>query len=91
MKGRLNLSVHRHLHTSEKGSYLEGDRTELPFQQKKKQSVRIKQAQSAKMKIWKLIKYQLSQLVKLLCMSEVSKLLLLLISKITLQFCSLSK
>lgn len=36
MKGRLNLSVHRHLHTSEKGSYLEGDRTELPFQQKKK-------------------------------------------------------
>lgn len=92
MKGRLNLSVHRHLHTSENGSYFEGDRTVIAIStKKKKQSVRIKQAQSAKMKIWKLIKYQLSQLVMLLCMSEVSKLLSLLISKITLQFCSLSK
>lgn len=91
MKGRLNLSIHRHLHTSEKGSYLEGDRTVIAISTKKRQSVRIRQAQSAKMKIWKLIKYQLIQLVMLLCVSEVSKLLLLLISKITLQFYSLSK
>lgn len=71
MKGRLNLSIHRHLHTSEKGSYLEGDTTVIAISTKKK-SVRIKQAQSAKMKIWKLIKYQPSHLVMLLRVSEVS-------------------
>lgn len=41
MKGRLNLSVHRHLRTSEKGSYLEGDRTVIAISTKK-QSVRNK-------------------------------------------------
>lgn len=41
MKGRLNLSVHRHLQTSEKGSYLESDRTVIAISTKK-QSVRNK-------------------------------------------------
>lgn len=41
MKGRLNLSVQRHLWTSEKGSYLEGDRTVIAISIKK-QSVRSK-------------------------------------------------
>lgn len=35
MKGRLNLSVRRHLWTSEKGSYLEGDRTVIAISTKK--------------------------------------------------------
>lgn len=41
MKGRLNLSVPRHLQASEKGSYLEGNRTVTGISTKK-QSVRSK-------------------------------------------------